>query len=77
MNQAIFRMGLSTEATSLYILLEHLSDGGATLTEDNVAPMWNGTTDEMDDALRELVARNILGEDANQRWFLQPQSEWD
>ena len=42
MNQAIFRMGLSTEATSLYILLEHLSDGGVALSEENVAPMWNG-----------------------------------
>ncbi|MFH1035845.1 MAG: hypothetical protein V1806_15165 [Pseudomonadota bacterium] len=76
MEQRIFEMGLSVPATSLYLLLVSLSDGGAPLTRDNARSIWNGTPGEMDQAFAELVVRRIAGADPDATWFLRPAAEW-
>lgn len=76
MDQRIFTMELSVEATSLYLLMVALGDGGAPLNRENVAEFWNGAADELDHAFEELTSRQIAGQGAAGDWHLRPGSDW-
>ena len=76
MDQAIFRLGLSVPATSLYLLMDSLSDSGAPLTREMVSRFWNTDASDLDLAFTELVARRVAGAEANGAWFVRPGSEW-
>jgi hypothetical protein len=60
MDRAIFNLGTSVEATSLYILLCALLDQGELLTLDRAAVQWNGTGEELKKAAEELAERGVL-----------------
>jgi hypothetical protein len=75
-NQAIFELGLGVEATSLYLLLVHLSDGGTPLTRANAATIWNAGDQELDAAADELLRRRVLGQGTDGRWHLRPSADW-
>jgi hypothetical protein len=60
MDRAIFNLGTSVEATSLYILLCALLDQGELLTLDRAGVQWNGTGEELIRAAEELVERGVL-----------------
>jgi hypothetical protein len=76
MEQKIFEIGLSTEGTSLYLMLVALSDQGTPLLKENMAPMWNTDQAKLDDALAELRERGVLGK-ASEAYHIRPPSEWD
>lgn len=76
MDQAIFRLGLSVPATSLYLLLDSLSDSGAPLTRETVLRFWNTGASDMDLAFTELVARRVAGAEPSGAWYVRPGSEW-
>lgn len=76
MNQAIFELGLGVEATSLYLLLVHLSDGGTPLTRQNAATIWNASDQDLDNAADELLGRRILGREEDGRWYIRPSADW-
>lgn len=76
MDQAIFRLGLSVPATSLYLLMDSLSDSGAPLTRETVLRFWNTSPAELDLAFTELVARRVAGSDPQGAWCLRPGGEW-
>ncbi|MBI5522537.1 MAG: hypothetical protein HY910_07915 [Desulfarculus sp.] len=76
MEQRIFEMGLSVPATSLYLLLVALSDGGATLNRANALNFWNLAPKDLDLAFTELVLRRIAGADPDTTWFIRPTAEW-
>lgn len=60
MNRQIFNIGLTTEGTSLYLLLCGLNDEGASLTTNTVLSVWTGTREAFGKALEELEGRNIV-----------------
>lgn len=60
MNQKIFKMGLSMEAVSLYLICSSLSDDQVTISSRNLMDRWNATPDAMDASMQELIHRNIL-----------------
>ena len=60
MDRAIFDLKISVEATSLYILLCALMDGGQAPTLENALPKWTGTGESLLAAARELIARCVI-----------------
>lgn len=76
MNQAIFELGLSTEATSLYLLLVHLSDSGAPLNLENASNIWNAGSEDLENAASELLSRRVLGKDSGGNWHLTMPAYW-
>lgn len=60
MSQKIFKMALSVEAVSLYLLCCSLADRGAALSTKNIRDLWNGTAEGLADGLSDLEQRNIL-----------------
>ena len=60
MDRAIFDLKISVEATSLYILLCALMDGGLAPTLEHALPRWTGTEESLMAAARELISRCII-----------------
>jgi len=71
MNQDIFRLGLSVETISVYLLCCSFSDNGAVISTKNLLGVWNGTREALSEGIKELEKKNILlkiisgGEDKN------------
>ena len=60
MNQAIFKIGLSTEAISTYLLCCSLADDGTTISTKNLLKIWNGSKETLTKSLQALEDRQIL-----------------
>lgn len=60
MDQAIFHLKASVPATSLYILICSMLDEGEVPTLDRARGQWNGTEENLKEALEELAQRGIL-----------------
>ena len=60
MSQKIFRLGLDTEAISLYLLCCGLADVGDNLSTKNLKGIWNGSPEALATALSNLTARGIV-----------------
>lgn len=60
MNQLIFRLGLSVETVSVYLLCCGLADAGRAVTTENLEEIWNGTPQALAEGLRLLERKNIL-----------------
>ncbi|KPJ76793.1 MAG: hypothetical protein AMJ54_10300 [Deltaproteobacteria bacterium SG8_13] len=60
MNQLIFKIGLSVETISLYLLCCGLADAGRTITTRNLEEIWNDTPESLTKGLRFLERKNIL-----------------
>jgi hypothetical protein len=67
MDRKIFTLNLSVEATSAYILVCSLVDGGAPATVESLGPFWNGPRQELPSALTELRSRGIIEEILDER----------
>jgi len=60
MDQKIFDLNLSMEATSLYLLACGLMDADKRLSLANMKEYWNSTPEKLDEAIDELHRRKIL-----------------
>ena len=60
MDRKIFNLGLSTEATSAYILVTSLVEQNVLPNLEEIRGRWTTSDDELDDALRELIRRRIF-----------------
>lgn len=60
MDQQIFKMGLSVETISVYLLCCALEDSGARISSSNLRAKWNGGEDALQAGIRRLEARNII-----------------
>jgi hypothetical protein len=69
-------MGLSVEATSLYLLMISLSDGGMVLARENLARYWNASDEALTAAIRELMRRGVIEEGREQVYHVRPSSDW-
>lgn len=77
MDQKIFTMGLSVEATSLYLLMVSLSDAGTSLTPLTCSQFWNSSPQDMENAFVELDKRGVIEKASSDNWHIQPSSQWD
>ncbi len=76
MDQRIFQLGLSVEATSLYLLMVPLSDSGAVLDRPTMLRFWNSDPAELDRALAELERRGVISGGQRERWHILPAGNW-
>jgi hypothetical protein len=80
MDRKIFRLNLSVEATSAYILICNLADSGTPITIESAGTFWNDEPEALVDALEELIRHRIIFEaqDANQmrQYYLNPSDRW-
>jgi hypothetical protein len=80
MNQKIFSMNLSVEATSAYILICSLAEGGAPVTIESLGSFWNGTHEALAEALKELGSYQIIHEVLDQKlmrqYLVNPPNAW-
>jgi hypothetical protein len=60
MKQMIFKMGLSMETISVYLLCCAFSDSGSTISTKNLSGVWNGDRETLLAGLNALEKRNIL-----------------
>lgn len=60
MDQTIFRIGLSTEAISTYLLCCSLADDGTSISTKNLISVWNSTKEALMESLKVLEERKIL-----------------
>ena len=77
MDQKIFTMELSVEATSLYLLMISLSDAGTPLNMESCGQFWNSSDEELKSAMSELAHRSVISQASQGNWFIQPSSEWN
>jgi hypothetical protein len=60
MNQKIFKLGLSVETVSVYLMCCSLADTDTTISTKKLTEMWNSTRASLLEALKDLETRNIL-----------------
>jgi hypothetical protein len=81
MDQKIFSLNLSVEATSAYILICSLAESGAPVTIESAGVFWNDTPEALARALEELNRHGILREelDSNQvrQYYITPPDLWE
>jgi len=76
MEQRIFDLNLSVEATSLYLLLVSLADGGVLLDEKNISRFWNASAAQLAQARAELIKHQVADQDSKGVLGLRPAWEW-
>jgi hypothetical protein len=62
MDRKIFALELTVEATSAYILICSLAEGGAPVTVESLGAFWNAPQEALPPALEELKSRGIIHE---------------
>jgi DNA-binding PadR family transcriptional regulator len=60
MEHMIFQLGLSVEAVSLYILLDHFEDSGKSITREILLTKWNASSDLLEQSLQELEMQGVV-----------------
>ena len=60
MSQKIFKLGLSVETVSVYLMCCSLADTDATISTKKLSEMWNSTRASLLEGLKDLETRNIL-----------------
>ena len=60
MSQKIFKLGLSVETVSVYLMCCSLADTDTTISTKKLSEMWNSTQLSLFEALKDLETRNIL-----------------
>jgi predicted transcriptional regulator len=60
MSQKIFKLGLSVETVSVYLMCCSLADTDTTISTKKLSEMWNSTRASLFEALKDLETRNIL-----------------
>ena len=81
MDQKIFAMNLSLEATSAYIIICSLAESGAPITIESAGSFWNASPEALINALEELCRHSVIDQelDSNhvRRYFLNPADLWE
>ncbi|WP_028324595.1 hypothetical protein [Desulfatirhabdium butyrativorans] len=60
MDQRIFKMGLDTEAVSLYLLCCSLVDESLHISNKYIGERWTGNAEQLSKSIHTLIQRNIL-----------------
>ncbi len=81
MDRNIFKLELTVEATSAYIVVASLLDDNVRPSMDLIRARWTTSDQELDDALDELVSRNVVRRqetpDGQPLYYPNPSSVWN
>jgi len=80
-NQRIFKLGLSVETISLYLLCCGIMESGMPISHRNLVQKWNSTEEALDRSLGELESMNILRTNSEMPdvapvYILTPDEDW-
>ncbi|WP_027185944.1 hypothetical protein [Desulfovibrio inopinatus] len=75
MDPQIFNLGLSDDALSLYMILDHLHAFDMKATPEQFDDRWHKSKDEFDTATAELVMQRVVENDGHHLHLL-PSSDW-
>jgi len=75
MENKIFKLGLSVEAISLYLILFDLDFSKVPLEMENIQPRWNAPEDLLNKAMDELEMNTVLSR-RGQALEINPVSAW-
>ncbi|ROR02983.1 hypothetical protein [Desulfosoma caldarium] len=80
MDRAVFDLGMSVHAVSLYILICALADEGRDSTLEAVRGQWTASEDALWTAAKELERHKVLRiemeSESSGRFWVQPSHEW-
>ena len=76
MSRRIFRLDLSVEAVSLYLLCCALADNGQPVPSERVAGAWNGTPADLRRAAAELQSLAIVETADTGGYRVNAESRW-
>jgi len=76
MDQKIFTMELSVEATSLYLLMIALQGANTPLTRESCLQFWSSTPEGLETALSELSQRGVVRPGPQDDWQITPSDQW-
>ena len=82
MNQQIFKMGLSVETTSAYLLCCGIADTGEKVSTKKLLEVWNSSPESLIKCLEELEKKNILSkiissdQNGNAVYRLSDEKDW-
>lgn len=81
MDRSIFNLNLSVEATSAYIVVTALVGDNLRPSLDAIQGRWTKSNPELDEALRELIGRNVLravnSPDGQPLYYPNPATIWN
>jgi predicted ATPase len=81
MDQKIFTLNLSVEATSAYIVICTLAESGTPVTIESAGSFWNDSPEALIRALEELNHRRVIFEELDSKqmrqYFLNQPDLWD
>jgi len=80
-NQRIFKLGLSVETISLYLLCCGMKESGMPISHPNLVQKWNSTEEALERSLGELASMNILQTEnpatgVERMYVLTPDEDW-
>ncbi len=75
MENQIFKLGLSVEAVSLYLILFDLDFSKVPLEMDNIEPRWNASDELLLKALEELEMNTVVSK-KGQALVINPVTAW-
>ncbi len=75
MENKIFKLGLSVEAVSLYLILFDLDFSKVPLEMNNIEPRWNASPQLLQDALEELEMNTVISK-RGQALEINPVTAW-
>ncbi|WP_462323472.1 hypothetical protein [Desulfoplanes sp.] len=76
MENRIFELGLSVEAVSLYILLDHFEESGESVTRQTLLTKWNSSGEMLEKSLQELELQGVVTIDDRGIVHAAPVSRW-
>ena len=76
MENVIFELGLSVEAVSLYILLDHFEECGEPVTREILVTKWNSSEEMLEASLQELELQSVVRIDEQGVVTIAPVSQW-
>ncbi|WP_045212873.1 hypothetical protein [Desulfonatronovibrio magnus] len=75
MDNKIFKLGLSVEAVSLYLILFDLDFSKVPLERENIESRWNAASKLLDKALEELEMNNVVSR-KGEAILINPSAAW-
>ena len=75
MENKIFKLGLSVEAVSLYLILYDLEFSKIPLEKKNIFPRWNAPEEHLDQALEELMMHKVVDQRGGE-FIVNPEGQW-
>jgi len=76
MDQAVFNLNMSTEAVSLYLMIDDILSRGETPSFDACKLKWTASCEKLEESMRELAARGVIDVAEDGTLLVKESSHW-